>query len=65
MCTNGDRETYHSKNGIILNSGDVIQVRIGSGYGYLKNPTLDFLASNIKNRYTISNKAKTVYGYNG
>ena len=67
MRTNGDTETYHSKSGIILNAGDVIQVRTGNGggYGYPKNRTSDALASDIKNGYITLNEAKTVYGYNG
>ncbi len=62
---NGDIETYHSKSGIILQKGDIIQVCSGNGAGYgdPKSRKHEDIVNDLKNGYITENEAKNIYDY--
>lgn len=63
----GSTEKHYSKSGLILNKGDIIQVRTGNGggYGNPKNRDKQRLAYDLKNGYIQEDEARNIYGYEG
>lgn len=64
---NGETETYHSQSGIMLDAGDIIQIKSGNGAGYgdPKKRSRDAIVNDLKNQYITENEAKNIYGYTG
>lgn len=61
---NGDSERHSMVSGLILNQGDVIQVRTGAGGGY-GNPAerdRNAVLADIKNGYISADAAREIYG---
>ncbi len=63
--TDGSMEKYHSKSGLILKKGDIIQVNTanGGGYGDPKNRAKHAIEYDLKNGYIQPTEAESVYGY--
>ena len=61
----GESEHYSIATGIVVNKGDIIRIRTGTGGGYGDPRKRDqaAIASDIRNGYLTAERAREVYGF--